>query len=83
MTLFPDKGNLLSLYNVRDHFKGFKFTQKEISLPLIKLLKIEKDHKTIYRYCDFIEDMWKNGDDMVKNIVNVQIIEDLSKYEGI
>ncbi len=83
MTLFPDKGNLLSLYNVRDHFKGFKFAQKEISLPLIKLLKIEKDHKTIYRYCDFIEDMWKNGDDMVKNIVNVQIIEDLSKYEGI
>ena len=50
--------------------------------PLIDLLKHHKDGgDEIEKYCKVIEVIWKNGDDSVKNVVDVTILERLSDEE--
>ncbi len=52
--------------------------------PLIDLLKYHMDRKiTIQMYCKAIEVMWKNGDDRVRNAVDVTILERLSDEERV
>lgn len=47
--------------------------------PLLDLLKYHMDRKdTIQMYCEAVEAMWKYGDDAVKNVVDVTILEGLS-----
>ena len=77
--LFPEKEQAL-----KEHYKdygemlGHIFFSDEISVPLFELLLKEESGKEIKAYCDFIEEMWKNGDEQVVNVVDVTILEKLS-----
>lgn len=51
------------------------FVIETIIEPLVLLLEQNLDTKV---YCDLIESMWKNGDDSVRNVVDVTILEQLS-----
>nr|WP_261828105.1 hypothetical protein [Clostridium sp. TW13] len=54
---------------------GHVFFGDAINLPLTQLLKENEDIETIRRYIDFIEYMYKTGDEAVQNIVVVTILE--------
>ena len=55
-----------------------------VTEPLIDLLKYHMDKRTaICEYCKVIEDMWKNGDDAVINVVDVTILERLSDEKDV
>ena len=50
---------------------------------LERLLKTNRERETIRRYIDFVEDMYANGDDDVRNIVEVTLLECLGDEETI
>ena len=54
------------------------FFADEINIPLMLLLQSNSDKKTIQQYCSFIEEMYYDGDEDVKNVVEVTILEQLS-----
>ena len=54
------------------------FYAEVINNPLINLLKDNKDTEQIKRYISFIEHMLKDGDETVRNVVDVTILERLS-----
>jgi len=51
------------------------FIAETINEPLVQLLKCHSDAK---KYCEIVESMWKNGDDTVRNVLDVTILERLS-----
>ena len=51
------------------------FVIETINVPLVPLLEQNLDAK---KYCDLIESMWEDGDDLVRNVVDVTILERLS-----
>ena len=54
------------------------FYPEVISNPLIELLERETDDPVINAYTGFIERMWQEGDESVRNVVDVTILERLS-----
>ena len=54
------------------------FFAQAINEPLIRLLRENGRRSTIRLYCDFIEEMRLSGDDEVKNVVDVTILERLA-----
>ncbi|WBW98381.1 hypothetical protein OW730_06325 [Oceanirhabdus sp. W0125-5] len=56
---------------------GHVFFSEGINEPLFELLKINTDKNLIKKYISFIEEMYSDGDDDVKNIVIVTILERL------
>ncbi len=50
---------------------------------LVPLLKINEDQEKIRRYIGFLEDMYANGDEDVRNIVEVTILEVLGDDETV
>lgn len=55
-----------------------------VTEPLIDLLENHMEKKqTIYLYCLVIEIMWKNGDEAVKNVVDVTVLERISDDEKV
>lgn len=54
-----------------------------VSEPLIELatVSVDKNAEKINKYCRFIEEMWKTGDEDVVNVVEVTILEHLSDDE--
>lgn len=56
------------------------FIAETINEPLILLLKSHSDAKN---YCEIVEDMWKSGDEAVRNVVDVTILERLSDDESV
>lgn len=54
------------------------FYAETISEPLIQLLAETDDRPAVQKYCAFIEFMWSAGDESVKNVVDVTILERLS-----
>lgn len=55
----------------------------EINPVLSGLLRSNEDRTQIRKYVDFIEDMYANGDDGVKNIVTVTMLEYLGDDESV
>lgn len=55
----------------------------ELNPVLAGLLKAGRDRDLIRRYMDFVEDMYRDGDDEVKNIVQVTILEYLGDDEAV
>lgn len=55
----------------------------EINPVLSGLLRSNEDRAQIRKYVDFIEDMYANGDDEVKNIVTVTMLEYLGDDERV
>ena len=54
------------------------FYPEVISNPLIELLERETDNPVISTYTGFIERIWMDGDESVRNVVDVTILERLS-----
>ncbi|MCR4784382.1 MAG: hypothetical protein K6A35_07685 [bacterium] len=54
------------------------FYSETINSPLFDLLKRNKEKTKILKYVSFIENMWSQGDDTVRNVVDVTILERLS-----
>lgn len=52
-----------------------------INVPLIKLLGENKQRNLIKIYCDTVEKMWRYGDEAVKNVVDVTVLEYISGRE--
>ena len=52
-----------------------------INVPLIKLLGENKQRNLIKIYCDTVEKMWHYGDETVKNVVDVTVLEYISGRE--
>ena len=77
--IFPDKKQALDAHCADyGELLGHIFFADEINLPLINLLKENKDKAAIKKYCAFVEDMWCSGNDDVKNIVEITVLEYLS-----
>ncbi len=76
---FPEKrAAFIEHVQYFDELLGHVFFAEEINEPLIELLTKNEDVVKIKRYCGFIEDMWFVGDETVKNIVEVTILEQLT-----
>lgn len=54
------------------------YASDEVGNPLYELLETQSDSILIDIYCTTIELMWKYGDDNVKNVVDVTLLERLS-----
>lgn len=82
VSLFPEKKEALAEhYNDYNDLLGHVFFADELNEPLILMLSQQGDEAMISKLCSFIEDMWRNGDDDVVNIVDVTILERLSDAE--
>lgn len=80
--LFPDKqAALTEHYEEYGGLLGHIFFAEEVNVPLVKLLTQDAYSEMIGSYCGFIEEMWRNGDAAVVNIVDVTILERLSDDE--
>lgn len=76
---FPEKKTAFILHSQHfDKVLGHVFFAEEINEPLIELLTKNENYSEIKMYCTFIEKMWLQGDDAVKNIVEVTILERLT-----
>jgi len=82
--VFPNKEEKIKCHK-KDYGEilGHIFFGEEINEPLIDLLDKYVELGVIQKYCNFIEKMWKKGNEDVVNIVNVTIIERLSDKEDI
>jgi hypothetical protein len=49
-----------------------------INIPLTELLKADREHEKIRLYCEIIEEMRRNGDEDVVNVVEVTVLEYLT-----
>lgn len=82
--LFPEKKQAL-----RQHYEDFGellghiFFDDEIRISLFDLLQKDDVSLKISTYCQFIEEMWRNGTDEVVNIVDVTIVEGLADDETV
>ena len=54
------------------------FFSQAVNEPLIRLLRENGRRSSIRSYCDFIEEMHLSGDDEMKNVVDVTILERLA-----
>lgn len=54
---------------------GHVFFSDMINLTLFNLLKLNQDTELIQKYIGFIEEMYASGDNDVKNVVEVTILE--------
>ena len=79
LTLFPEHTE-----HYREHMADYGellqhvFYAEVINIPLFDLLKSNDDLNRIQKYVKFIEHMWSQGDEAVRNVVDVTILERLS-----
>lgn len=81
--LFPEKAPALAQHyaDYGEQLLAHVFFADEVNEPLFALLQNNYDQKTIQAYCTFIEDMYFYGNEDVKNVVEVTILERLSDEE--
>lgn len=79
LEVFPDKEEMYF-----EHLQEYGellnhiFYCEAINIPLFELLKTNQNIRHIEKYCSVIEYMWRNGDESIKNVVDVTILERLS-----
>lgn len=82
--LFPDKQAVLTEhYEEYGELLGHIFFAEEVNVLLVELLTENAFPEKVACYCGFIEEMWRNGDAAVVNIVDVTILERLSDDETV
>jgi len=59
------------------------YASEQVGEPLVKLLKDNNICAYVEIYCRTIELMWRYGDDAVKNVVDVTLLERLSDNEAV
>ncbi|MCR5602623.1 MAG: hypothetical protein K6G27_02840 [Lachnospiraceae bacterium] len=60
---------------------GHIFYADVINIPMCELYDNSGDEKLIRKYCEFVEQMWRYGNDADRNVVDVTILEQLSDDE--
>ena len=84
VSLFPDKKPILDEhYADFNELLGHIYFADALNEPLIEMLASKTEKTRISEYCTFIEDMWRNGDEDVVNIVEVTILERLSDDKNV
>ena len=84
VSLFPDKKPILDEYYADfNELLGHIYFADALNEPLIEMLASKTEKTRISEYCTFIEDMWRNGDEDVVNIVEVTILERLSDDKNV
>ena len=79
---FPDKRDVVKQH-IED-YEGILFhilCMDIIEIPLGIMLSENRDRALIQRYCDFVEKMWKLGDDNIRNVVDVTILEGIAQED--
>lgn len=77
---FPEQAAVLEeATDLQGNVLGHTFASLAISQPMEACFF--NDQKKFEKYCYMIEQLWRNGDDDVLNIVNVTILEDLNSFE--
>lgn len=84
LLLFPEHKSVFE-YHMREfgELLNHVFYSKVIGDPLFDLLQSNKDTEKIKKYVRFIEHMWKEGNESVKNVINVTILEHLSDNKDV
>lgn len=82
--LFPEKRQaLVQHYEDFGELLGHIFFAEEINVSLFDLLQKNHTSLKISTYCQFVEEMWRNGTADVVNIVDVTIAERLSDDKAV
>ena len=79
---FPEKNyDCIEHFNMYEEILYHALCDDLINTPLEKLLKENTDPQLITKYSNFIERMWKQGDESIVNVVDVTILEGLSQND--
>lgn len=79
LEVFPENKEMyLEHLQMYDELLNHIFYSEAINIPLFELLKTNLDIDLITKYCTVIEYMWRNGDESIKNVVDVTLLERLS-----
>lgn len=54
------------------------FAMETINTPMLHEFESQAESEAFQKYCGLIEHLWKNGDDEVRNVVDVTILESIS-----
>ncbi len=71
---FPEKAEIIVRETDQDSF-SYGYMERDFSKTLIRLLETWKDHELIWRYCGFLELIWRKGDSCMRNAMCVTVLE--------
>ena len=57
------------------------FTIETINIPMEKDFNVGSESETFRKYCMLIQSLWENGDDEVRNVIDVTILESISDHK--
>ena len=57
------------------------FAIETINIPMEKDFKLDSESEIFRKYCTLIQYLWENGDDEVRNVIDVTILESISDHE--
>ena len=57
------------------------FAIETINIPMEKDFNVGSESETFRKYCTLIQSLWENGDDEVRNVIDVTILESISNHE--
>ena len=57
------------------------FAIETINIPMEKDFNVGSESETFQKYCMLIQSLWENGDDEVRNVIDVTILESISDHE--
>ena len=71
----------------RKHIKDYGtvlahiFAMETINTPMEKEFKAAAESELFRKYCKLIQFLWENGDDDVRNVIDVTILESISDHK--
>ena len=57
------------------------FAIETINIPMEKDFNVGSESETFRKYCMLIQSLWENGDDEVRSVIDVTILESISNHE--
>ena len=57
------------------------FAIETINIPMEKDFNVNAERETFQKYCRLIQSLWENGDDEVRNVIDVTILESISDHK--
>jgi len=58
------------------------FAIETINIPMEKVFNVGSESETFRKYCMLIQSLWENGDDEVRNVIDITILESISDHNG-
>ena len=78
IALFPEQKETLENNTDNNHVIGHCFASEAISRPMLESANTDKEKFSTY--CRLLELLWRDGDDVVQDILDITILEDLQDY---